>query len=68
MVVQNNKKIYDNEFNKIDIVYFLVFLHCPVYSISTSTELDSTQQDITDVGAVTSYVRIYMPNLIKKTL
>ena len=28
--------------------------------------LNSTQQDITDVGADTSYVRIYMSNLIKK--
>ena len=27
--------------------------------------LNSTQQDITDVGADTSYVRIYMSNLIK---
>jgi len=29
------------------------------------TQLNSTQQDITDVGADTSYVRIYMSNLIK---
>jgi len=27
--------------------------------------LNSTQQDITDVGADTSYVRIYISNLIK---
>ena len=27
-----------------------------------TTQLNSTQQDITDVGADTSYVRIYMSN------
>ena len=32
---------------------------------SSSTQLNSTQQDITDVGADTSYVRIYISNLIK---
>jgi len=31
---------------------------------STHTILNSTQQDITDVGADTSYVRIYISNLI----
>ena len=30
-----------------------------------TTQLNSTQQDITDVGADTSYVRIYISNLIK---
>ena len=30
-----------------------------------NNKLNSTQQDITDVGADTSYVRIYMSNLIK---
>jgi len=30
-----------------------------------STQLNLTQQDITDVGADTSFVRIYMSNLIK---
>ena len=30
-----------------------------------TTQLNSNQQDITDVGADTSYVRIYISNLIK---
>ena len=37
----------------------------PLVSWRGYTQLNSTQQDITDVGADTSYVRIYMSNLIK---
>jgi len=34
-------------------------------NVSEMLFLNSTQQDITDVGADTSYVRIYISNLIK---
>ena len=40
-------------------------IRCSCLSLLESVLFNSTQQDITDVGADTSYVRIYKSNLIK---